>query len=397
MNITHKIISRLYRFFTNKKLKSKSCNQNINDYIISDGENDTYFGYHDRIPFSLDNSKILAVSYVKNSNSIKVGYFNYSIKKNKFKNFHKVTTSNCWSTQQGNMLTWDPNNPNDTILFNNHIDGAFCCEFYNIFTKKNVKTLNFPFYSISPCGELLSSLNFSKLGKERPGYGYLNYTKIENNEDYLFIYNLSSKKKIRTINAERLSNYIPNHSSFSTHLNHIVFSPDSRKIAFMQILVSKQSKTKTINLFIYDLINDDLILVEKNDLSSHFCWKNNYQLIITKRDSYLRWRYFQYDLRHLKFKKIQNKIHTDGHPMINPNNQKRFITDTSYIDNKDQLHLIDSNFNNYKILKSYNHPPNLKGKSRCDLHPRWNHKGDTICVDIYINKNRKIGIVKLND
>lgn len=394
MKLLNKVYAKILRVLTNSSLNFNSNNKSPLSYIISDEKNSTFFGYHDRIPFSEDGKKLLALSYNEENKQINVGFFSFNNHKKKFLNFKKISSSNCWSTQQGNMLMWDFNDPNDTIIYNNYLNKQFCCEFYKISKAKKTKRLNFPFYSMSPNGRYLSSLNFSVLSKSRPGYGYSNKVFKGQSSNYLFIYDLINEKKIRFIDEDRLSVFIPKNFDGTVHLNHIAFSPDSEKVVFMQIL---KSNKKIINVFIYDIKLDKLSIIKNSFLISHYCWKNKNELILTMRDKFLRWRYYTYNIKQSKLIKLNLKIHTDGHPMVNPKNENLVVTDTSYRDKNDKLHLIVSDLKDYKVIKSIFHPKEFKFENRCDLHPRWNHYGDTICVDIYHNKERKMEIIDLSE
>ena len=97
------------------------------------------------------------------------------------------------------------------------------------------------------------------LKNNRPGYGYSNSIKGQSN-NYLFIYDLINEKKIRFIDEDRLSVFIPKIFDGTVHLNHITFSPDSKKVVFMQIL---KSNKKIINVFI-DIKLDKLSIIKNS-------------------------------------------------------------------------------------------------------------------------------------
>jgi len=52
----------VYRFFCKPAFKGKKVKSDL--YQLSDGDKPTFFGYHDKTPFSLDSSKVLAMSVV---------------------------------------------------------------------------------------------------------------------------------------------------------------------------------------------------------------------------------------------------------------------------------------------------------------------------------------------
>ena len=83
----------------------------------------------------------------------------------------KVATTNTWNWQQGARLCWMPKS-NDKIIFNDYLNGKYISRIINIRTMAESK-LNYPIYDIDCNGKYAISLNFSRLGVKRPGYGYL--------------------------------------------------------------------------------------------------------------------------------------------------------------------------------------------------------------------------------
>lgn len=84
---------------------------------FSDSNKPTFFGYHDQTPFSLDNSKVLAVSvgfkdYLPENEckDTQIGYFNKSETGSFKNNFVHVANTNTWCWQQGCILQWHPKN-----------------------------------------------------------------------------------------------------------------------------------------------------------------------------------------------------------------------------------------------------------------------------------------------
>ena len=105
------------------------------------------------------------------------------------------------------------------------------------------------------------------------------------------------------------------------------------------------------------------------------------------RDKFLRWRYYTYNIEQSKRIKLKLKIHTDGHPMVNPMNENLVVNSiTSYRDKNDKLYLIVSDLRDYKSLNQSFIQKNLNLKIDVIYIQDGIITGDTICTDIYYNK-----------
>jgi len=99
---------------------------------LSNGSNPTFFGYHDKTPFCLDGSKILAMSITASDRTIqsectpmRLGYFQKS-NPGDFENaFIPFAETMTWCFQQGCMLQWHPNNLDRWVLFNTIVEDGY--------------------------------------------------------------------------------------------------------------------------------------------------------------------------------------------------------------------------------------------------------------------------------
>ena len=158
--------------------------------ILSDESYSIFFGYHDKTPVNSDGAKLLA-NRVQDSDSepqdfneiMEVGYFKKYEGGRFNNNFYKVGETITWSLQQGCMLQWNPLKPDKEIIFNKSINNKYGSIIYDVDAKQVVKEYEFPLYSLDPAGHYGASLNFSRLGRLRPGYGYNNYPDITENSN----------------------------------------------------------------------------------------------------------------------------------------------------------------------------------------------------------------------
>ena len=89
MKLLNKVYARILRVLTNSSLNFNSNNKSPLSYIISDEKNSTFFGYHDKIPFSQDGKKLLALSYEEENKQINVGFLALTIIKKNFSTLKK--------------------------------------------------------------------------------------------------------------------------------------------------------------------------------------------------------------------------------------------------------------------------------------------------------------------
>jgi len=376
---------------------------------LSSSEGAIFFGYHDKTPFNQNGDKILAHFTTENEHSIEsecklidIGFFQKGNDGHFINKFIKVSTTTTWSWQQGSMLQWDPLNPQNQIIFNDIIEGKYGAKVFNINTDKVIKTYNRPIYALSKHGKLAVSINFSRLSRIRPGYGYRllpDFKKCEDapNDDGLFLMDMKTGQSRLIVSLAELANKLPKNLSAEHYLNHSNFSPDSKFISFFHIWNETNSGKRKIRFYIYNILSNSLQLLEKDRLVSHYDWKGNNTLMVTNRDEQLKWYYSLYNVTDLSRTDLNITLGVDGHPMANPNNENVFVTDSSPDKRLDQhLFLMDTRTESCEEVKAFFSPSRFKGPVRCDLHPRWDRTGKNLCIDTAYNGKREMVLLNLS-
>lgn len=402
-NIKRKFKNLFYRY---PFFSSSNFVPNYSSQKLSDSKGSIFFGYHDKIPFNKKDDKILSMysdgsDFNSKNKTIQIGYFKKNNKGQFINKFIPFSSSNSWCWQQGCMLQWLQNSETDKAIYNTIVDGEFGSEIYCFDNERIIKKNKYPIYSLSANGNFASSLNFSALGLFRPGYGYDNFKyrceDVIPKDDGLFCINLKTDDMELLVSLYQLSQKVNKPKQYNHYINHCSFSPDSKKISFFHVMKHKFNSSKKIRFCVYDLNSKLNKCVEEDLLISHYCWIDNDNLLLSTRDKYLRWRYKIYNINNNIISESEIKFYTDGHPMISPVNKNIFVTDTSYRDKNQNLHLLISNVKNKTLnkLKSFFIPYAFKGEVRCDLHPRWNWKADKISIDICVNGKREMEIIYL--
>lgn len=377
--------------------------------FLADGRRPTFFGYHDKTPVSADGSKILAMSVVASDKKpesectpMKLGYFAKKQMGDFENNFIPFAETITWGWQQGCMLQWHPMKLNSQVVFNTLVDGAYGSVVFDIDQGVVVKKYKNPIYAIDPKGKLAATLNFSHLGRLRPGYGYglladSTSEMMASEDDGLFVFALETGEKRLLVSLAALANEIKQSVGYDHYINHATFSPDGKRIAFFYLSVDSDSK-KSMRFFAYKIETHERLLIEDKKTVSHYCWISNENVLATVQGSEKNsWVYCTYRTEKApQGKRIDLDLKTDGHPMRSPVHKNLFVTDSRLNRRRDD-YIILFNKNNYKIVY-VNHffiPTAYRGQVRCDLHPRWDREGKFIVADVVEKGKRAMAVVNV--
>ena len=384
-----------------------SKNKQHNIYTLADGKNPTFFGYHDKTPFSLDGTKLLAMSISSDDakaesegNFMKVGYFRKALSGEFENKFVPVDHTYTWCYQQGCMLQWNPINPNEEIIFNTLINGVYGAIVFNVITRQRIKEFIYPIYSIDPKGKFAATLNFSRLGRLRPGYGYglfedNSIIETASGNDGLFIFDLHSMKKQLLVSLAELAHDVSD-KNCQHYINHATFSPNGSRLIFFHLWTKADINQRFHRVCEVEVLTGKWRIIESSRILSHYCWKNEQSILGTTIDSQGKWKYTLYDLVANSRKDLFQSPYNDGHPMYHPFNDDVFVTDT-YPDrwNEQKLLVYNTNSNKHKLVGKFFSPFKYSGQVRCDLHPRWDREGDYLAIDSTHDGRRQMKIIKL--
>lgn len=364
----------------------------------------TFFGYYDVSPFSKNNSLLLAMT-TKIGNrpptpgdSVKVGYFDY---KNSDE-FRHVGTTSTWCWQQGCRLRWYPADENKLILYNKLINGTYASVIQNVIDESIVNEFDFPIYDVQESCDQALTLNFSRLGRLRPGYGYTNLPDTTSrqkapNDDGVWVVDLNSSDKRLLLSLQEISELDPEPSMVDAdhYFNHISVSPyDDTFMCFH--LWSKNSVTHN-RLVVCGMNGDGLKLFSTSGVFSHYTWSSASELLLTIFHSKQRAEYVRYNIQtDTRTKMDDGMLLTDGHPTWSPDGNT-LLTDT-YPDKYDeQSVIIYTEAAGGRVIKKFPTPIALSyrhgGEVRCDLHPRWDRDGGQVCVDSAAGGKRSLYVL----
>ena len=316
-------------------------------------------------------------------------------------NDNKVTviaTTHAWNVQQGCMAQWLGPDFKDRIIYNDFRDGHYCSVVLSVKNMVEEKVLPRPVYDVSRDGTFALSLDFNRLHRMRPGYGYSNQrdkTKGILCPDSTCIW----KMDIGTGKVEKLFKYTdfaafePDETmKCAEHkVNHLMISPNGKRFMVLHRWFDKgrkHTRLVTVNVDKTEMYNlsDDVFV-------SHCYWKNDEEILAFLRKNETGNHYYLMKDKTQDYMMYWPELNTDGHCSYSPDAQL-VITDT--YPNRNRIASIylctEEDSESRRIARVYS-PFKYDNDSRCDLHPRWNHAEDAICIDSAHEGNRGLYIV----
>lgn len=362
---------------------------------------DYFFGYYDKSPMDKNNRYVLCLKTkdaskdpapkesaeillidTEDNNSVKV-----------------IAKTRTWNVQQGCMMQWLGPDFDRKIIYNDLRDNQLCSVILNVFTGEE-RVLSKPVYAVSSDGKFGLSLDFLRLHSFRPGYGYSNFEdktrklKIPNG-NCIYQIDLMTNKVIPIVSYETILNFEhKNDMDLAYHkVNHIMISPDNKRIMFMHRWFNGNKKTS--RLITCDIDGNNMYNLLDDGMVSHCYWKTDREIIAYAKKNNLGNGYYLLKDKSRNFTKEFSFLTVDGHPSYCKKN-KLFITDT--YPNKKRISTIrvlsgEKSFIIAKVFSNFKYDNN----TRCDLHPRWNYNGNIVFFDSTHEGKRGLYCVKLKE
>lgn len=365
------------------------------EQITPDDGFEYLFGYYDKCPWSDDGKYLLALR-VKNASSeadstkpADIVRIDLSTKK-----AEKLATTHSWNVQQGCMAQWLSDN---RILYNDYRDGKYCAVVLDIQTG-NERIIGIPVYAMSQDRSTALSLDFSRLHRLRPGYGYANTeetTKDSKCPDSTCIWKIDIEGGSITplLKYTDFANFEPKESMLDAEhkVNHLMISPNGKR--FMVLHRWFKNGVKYTRLVTCNMDGTEMYNLSDDDFVSHCCWKNDNEILsyLNKNDGGKGY-YLMKDGSH-EYKKCWNQLAMDGHPTYSYDG-KYVVTDT-YPNRKRIQSLYVMNGKRVMRIARVFSPFKYGGDTRCDLHPRWSKDGKQICFDASFGGKRSVCIVSV--
>lgn len=369
--------------------------------VSPENENEYFFGYYDKIPWD-DNDRFMIALRVKSSTKSPAPNETGTVVILDTKNNNReieIGKTDAWNSQQGCMAQWLGPDFKSKIIYNDFRNDKYVSVIFNVEEMKEEKVLMMPIYDVSKNGEFALTLDFSRLHRVRPGYGYSNLedkTSKEAVPDETCMWKID----ITTGEIKSLFSY-KDFYSFETKenmkvashmINHIMISPNGTRAMVLhrwRINGERFSRLVTFDCNgnkLYNLLDDEFV--------SHCYWKNDEEIMTFARIKKIGKAYFMLKDKTKEYKHIWPELETDGH-MSYSENKQLIVTDT-YPNRKRIASLFVNTDDTVNCIGRVYAPFKYDNDVRCDLHPRWNRKGTKICIDSVHEGKRAIYTTDVN-
>ncbi|NQV02115.1 MAG: hypothetical protein HQ542_05690 [Bacteroidia bacterium] len=375
-------------------------NNSVQTREFGDDDHHVFFGYYDISPFGKEEHLLATRTSLDNmtpppDRKMDVGY--YVIGKDS-STFNKIGETTTWCWQQGCRLQWFTKNYQH-VIYNKIVDGKYGCTIQDINTEGIIKSYPKPVYSTSSDGNWGLSLNFSRLQRLRPGYGYVNFQDETENSavperDGVWRINLQTGEEKLLFSIAEISQIDPYHTMTGAehYFNHIQLNPKGNRFLFFHLWIHNGRRFS--RLITADIDGRDKYLLIDEGMVSHCTWKSDTEILAYAQHSDTGCQYHSYidrSQKHTVF--ARHALKNDGHPTYSSNN--RYLLTDTYPDKYGEQHLLllDATSMDLRTLGSFYRPAKYFGETRCDLHPRWSPDDNRICIDSTHGGQRKIYVV----
>lgn len=361
-----------------------------------------FYGYYDKSPWDISDRYMLCVRVEKAYKTVApkesgvVGVIDTQ-DNNKF---IEIGVTHSWNVQQSCMAQWMGPDYKNYILYNDCRNGKLCSVIYNFEKRKEEKCLSMPAYDVSRNGEFILSLDFLRLHRMRPGYGYSNYEETTRNElcpDETCIWKIDVDTGVITelFKYTDFSSFEPKQNMVGAEhkVNHLMISPNGKR--FMLLHRWFQNGRKNTRLVTVNIDKTDMFNLSDDVFASHSYWKNDNEILSFLRKKGKGDHYYLMKDKSNEYEMLWPNLDTDGHCSYSFDGEY-LITDT-YPNRKRiaSVYLCLEKNNYFERVARVFSPFKYDNDCRCDLHPRWNHNGDKVCIDSVHEGKRGLYVIPI--
>ena len=373
---------------------------------VTFGPTHHFFGYYDKSPWNASGSLLLSHEVPFNNrpptaeDTASVGVVHLSDRNR----FESLGVARCWNWQQGAMLQWNPLAPDREFFHNDRREGTFVAVLRDV-DGRELRTYERPFYALSPDGKMAFSLNFARLHRLRPGYGYAGVLDPFAGDpapdgDGIDRVDLSRGDTQRVVSLSALAGLAPTKDAVNaTHyVNHIQLSPGGARLAFFHIWCT-DTKTWRTRLYTAKLDGTDLSCILDAPFISHYDWLDDERLLVWAEKPGIGRHFLLCDQRERSSKVVGSGLLTeDGHCSFSPD--RAWVLNDTYPDAYDMRTLMLYRWPDgprLDLARLYSPKARWWGELRCDLHPRWRRDGKAICIDSVHSGERQMYVSDIED
>ena len=378
----------------------KNHEGNIIRLSPDDFQHDYFFGYYDKSPWDATGRYVLCLKAndTWSSTAPKEPADLLLIDTRNDNRAEKIATTHSWNVQQGCMAQWLGPKFDKKIIYNDFRNGQFVSVVLDVFTKQE-RVLSMPVYSVSQDGSFALTLDFTRLHRLRPGYGYSNIEEKTKNEKLphapcIWKVDITNNQITPLLQYTDFALFEPRKemSGAEHKVNHIMISPNGKR--FMVLHRWFQGGRKYTRLITANIDGRDMYNLSDDNMVSHCYWKDDQTILAFENKKHTGAGYYLMKDKTPCYRQLWPHISSDGHPSYSPD-RKLVVTDTYPNRNRMAiLKVLNEDFN--IVIAKVFAPFKYDNDTRCDLHPRWSRDGKSICFDSVHEGHRGLYMVSLD-
>lgn len=369
--------------------------------ITPDDGYEYFYGYYDKSPWDATGRYMIAIKVRQTFKSVapKEPGEVVLIDTQEGNKVLKVGVTHSWNVQQSCMAQWLGSDFKSRMIYNDYRDGHYCSVVFNVEQMQEERVLPQPVYDVARNGSFALSLDFNRLHRMRPGYGYSNEpdrTKgvLCPDECCIWKMDIPSGKVAELFKYTDMAAFEPDESMKGAEhkVNHLMISPNGKR--FMVLHRWFQNGRKHTRLVTCNLDKTEMYNLSDDVFVSHCYWKNDNEILSFLRKKESGDHYYLMRDKTQEWQLLWPELNTDGHCSYSPDGQY-IITDT-YPNRKRLASVFLCKEDGYcqRIARVFA-PFRYDFDCRCDLHPRWSRDGKKVCIDSVHEGKRALYVIPI--
>jgi hypothetical protein len=374
-------------------------------HAVTTGPEHHFFGYYEKSPWDPTGRYMLgmAVPFIDREplpdDEITVGL----IDTRRANAWRPLARTRAWNWQQGCMLQWLPGAADHQIVYNARRGARFLGVVLDVQNGAE-RTLSRPVYTLSPRGDVAMSLNFSRIARTRPGYGYAGVPDpgrgaLAPEDDGVWGVDLATGEGRLVVSIAQVAALRPEPDMCGAEhwFNHAQFNTDGSRFAFLHRWRRPEPPGWRTRLFTAKPDGSDLRLLAEEGMVSHYDWRDPSHILAWARAEGLDRYWLLTDGSYERCVLGEGVLTCDGHCSYSLD--RRWVLTDTYPDAEQKRTLIlfrPEDGRRVDIGRFYA-PPELFEPIRCDLHPRWNRDGKLVCIDSAHESTRQMYVLDVAD
>lgn len=374
---------------------------------MTHGPNHHFFGYYDKFPWDSTGRYHVALetTFIDRpptaDDTATIGLIDTA----DGDSWKPLAVTHAWNWQQGTMLHWLPTAPDRWIIYNDREGDHFISVKLDVRTGEKRK-LPRPIYAISRNGRQAVSLNFARVHRNRPGYGYAGAPDRWKDdpcpaEDGIYWMDLETGENRLIISLAQIVKVRHNETMDGVQhwFNHLQFNHDGTRFLFLHRWRSADQKRWYTQMFTANPDGTGIHCAADDGMTSHFDWRSSTQILAWARQKAIGDRFFLFTDKTNRCEVVgEGTLTMDGHCSYSPDGQ--WILNDTYPDRTDRkrtLMLFRPADGRRVDIGRFYAPPQLDGEIRCDLHPRWSRDGRSVSFDSVHEGHRQVYVIDVSE